>query len=48
MPGRDAATILMALGVGLGLMRSIDPCSPVHGLVEMLRLLIADPSPEPP
>jgi AcrR family transcriptional regulator len=39
MPGREAATTVLALGIGLGLMRSIDPSIPVHGLVDCLRLL---------
>jgi hypothetical protein len=39
MPGRDTATVLLALGVGLGLLRSIDPDIPVSGLIDILRLL---------
>jgi hypothetical protein len=39
MPAREAATILLALGVGLGLLRSIDPAIPVSGLIDTLRLL---------
>ncbi|HKV22370.1 MAG TPA: TetR/AcrR family transcriptional regulator [Mycobacterium sp.] len=39
MAGREAATTLLALGIGLGLMRSIDPSIPVDGLVDTLRLL---------
>jgi AcrR family transcriptional regulator len=39
MPSREAATVMLALGVGLGLMRSIDPSIPVNGLVDMLRLV---------
>ncbi|HZN80165.1 MAG TPA: TetR/AcrR family transcriptional regulator [Mycobacterium sp.] len=39
MPAREASTILLALGVGLGLLRSIDPAIPVSGLVDTLRLL---------
>ena len=39
MPSREAATVMLALGVGLGLMRSIDPSIPVNGLVDTLRLV---------
>lgn len=39
MPGRETATVLLALGVGLGLLRSIDPGIPVSGLIDTLRLL---------
>jgi AcrR family transcriptional regulator len=39
MPGREAATVLLALGVGLGLLRSINPDIPVSGLIDTLRLL---------
>jgi AcrR family transcriptional regulator len=39
MPGREAATVLLALGVGLGLLRSINPNIPVSGLIDTLRLL---------
>jgi AcrR family transcriptional regulator len=39
MPAREAATILLALGVGLGLLRSIDPSIPITGLIDTLRLL---------
>ena len=39
MPGRETATVLLALGVGLGLLRSIDPDIPVSGLIDTLRLL---------
>lgn len=39
MPSREAATVLLALGVGLGLMRSIDPSISVNGLVDTLRLV---------
>jgi AcrR family transcriptional regulator len=39
MPSRDAATVVLALGIGLGLMRSIDPSIPVSGLVDTLRLM---------
>jgi AcrR family transcriptional regulator len=38
VPGREIATIALALGIGLGLMRSIDPAIPVNGLVHTLRL----------
>jgi AcrR family transcriptional regulator len=39
MAGREVATTALALGIGLGLMRSIDPSIPVTGLVDTLRLL---------
>jgi hypothetical protein len=39
MASREAATVVLALGIGLGLMRSIDPSVPVNGLVDTLRLL---------
>ncbi|MDT7791684.1 MAG: hypothetical protein QOD59_1120, partial [Mycobacterium sp.] len=39
MPGRETATVLLALGVGLGLLRSINPDIPVSGLIDTLRLL---------
>ncbi len=44
LPSREAATGLLALGVGLGLMRSIDPSIPVDGLVDMLRLVAGQSS----
>jgi AcrR family transcriptional regulator len=43
MPSREAATVMLALGVGLGLMRSIDPSIPVKGLIDTLRLLAGQP-----
>jgi AcrR family transcriptional regulator len=43
MPAREAATILLALGVGLGLLRSIDPQIPVVGLIDTLKLLSGQP-----
>lgn len=43
MPSREAATVMLALGVGLGLMRSIDPSIPVNGLVDTLRLVAGQP-----
>jgi len=43
LPAREAATILLALGVGLGLLRSIDPQIPVSGLIDTLRLLSGQP-----
>jgi AcrR family transcriptional regulator len=43
MPSREAATVMLALGVGLGLMRSIDPSIPVDGLVDTLRLVAVQP-----
>jgi AcrR family transcriptional regulator len=39
MSSREVATIMLALGVGLGLMRSIDPSISVDGLIDTLRLL---------
>jgi hypothetical protein len=44
MPSRDAATVMLALGVGLGLMRSIDPSIPVKGLIDTLRLVAGESS----
>lgn len=38
-PGREAATVMLALGIGLGLMRSIDADVPVDGLMTVLRLV---------
>lgn len=43
MPGREAATVMLALGVGLGLLRSIDPDIPVNGLIDTLRLMTGQP-----
>ncbi len=43
LPSREAATVMLALGVGLGLMRSIDPDIPVNGLVDTLRLVTGQP-----
>ena len=43
MPGREAATVMLALGVGLGLMRSVDPSIPVNGLIDTLRLVAGQP-----
>jgi AcrR family transcriptional regulator len=39
LPGRETATVMLALGAGLGLLRSIDPDIPVDGLVDTLRLV---------
>ena len=39
LPGGETATVMLALGVGLGLLRSIDPAIPVNGLVDTLRLV---------
>jgi AcrR family transcriptional regulator len=39
MPGRETATVMLALGVGLGLLRSVDPAISVEGLIDALRLL---------
>ena len=43
LPSREAATVMLALGVGLGLMRSIDPSIAVNGLTDTLRLLAGQP-----
>lgn len=37
--GGETATVMLALGIGLGLLRSIDPSVPVDGLVDILRLV---------
>ena len=39
MPGRETATIVLALGIGLGLLHTIDRSVPVTGLVDTVRLL---------
>jgi hypothetical protein len=39
MQGRETATVLLALGVGHGLLRSVDPAIPVNGLIDTLGLL---------
>ena len=39
LPGGETAIVMLALGVGLGLLRSIDPSIPVNGLVDVLRLV---------
>jgi len=39
LPGRETATVMLALGVGLGFLRSIDPSIPVDGLIDTLRLV---------
>ncbi|TSE02025.1 TetR family transcriptional regulator [Skermania sp. ID1734] len=39
LPAREVATILLALGVGLGLFRAIDPSIPIDGLIDTLRIL---------
>jgi AcrR family transcriptional regulator len=39
MPGRETATIVLALGIGLGLLRTIDRSVPITGLVDTVRLL---------
>ena len=43
LPARESATILLALDVGLGLLRSIHPAIPVTGLIDTLRLLTRQP-----
>ncbi len=47
LPSREAATIVLALGVGLGLFRAIDPTIPVDGIVDVLTLLTRGPLPQP-
>jgi hypothetical protein len=37
--GRETATVMLGLGVGLGLLRSTDPSIPVKGFVDTLRLV---------
>jgi AcrR family transcriptional regulator len=39
MSGRETATVMLALGVGLGLLRSVDPAISVDGLIDALKLL---------
>jgi len=39
MPRDEMATVMLALGIGLGLLRSIDPGVPVSGLTDILRLV---------
>jgi AcrR family transcriptional regulator len=39
MPGRESAAVMLALGVGLGLLRSVDPAISVDGLIDALKLL---------
>jgi hypothetical protein len=43
MPARETATVMLALGVGLGLLRSIDPALSVDGLIDTLRLVTGQP-----
>jgi AcrR family transcriptional regulator len=43
MSGQEAATTMLALGAGLGLLRSIDPSIPVNGLIDTLRLITGQP-----
>lgn len=43
LPGRETATVLLALGIGLGLLRSINPEIPVSGLTDTLQLLTGQP-----
>ena len=40
---RETATVMLALGVGLGLLRSIDPAISVNGLIDTLRLVTGQP-----
>jgi AcrR family transcriptional regulator len=42
MPGRETATVMLALGVGLGLLRSVDPAISVDGLIDALKLLTGE------
>jgi AcrR family transcriptional regulator len=39
LPGREFATVMLALGAGLGLFRSINASIPVDGLVDTLGIL---------
>jgi len=39
LPSRELATVILALGAGLGLFRSFSPSIPVDGLVDTLRIL---------
>ncbi|WP_041302508.1 TetR/AcrR family transcriptional regulator [Mycolicibacterium rhodesiae] len=39
MPRDEIATVMLALGIGLGLLRSIDPGVPVNGLTDILSLV---------
>jgi AcrR family transcriptional regulator len=39
MPDGEAATVMLALSIGLGLLRSIDPTIPVDGLADVMRLV---------
>jgi AcrR family transcriptional regulator len=39
MPGRETATVMLGLGIGLGLLRSVDPAISVDGLIDALKLL---------
>lgn len=43
MAGPQIATVMLALGVGLGLLRSVDPSVPVNGLIDTLRLVTGQP-----
>jgi len=43
VPAREGATVMLALGIGLGLLRSIDPQIPVSGLIDTLGLLTGRP-----
>lgn len=40
VPGREAVTAMLALGIGLGLMRSIDPSIPANGVIGTLKLVV--------
>jgi len=42
--GRETATVMLALGIGLGLLRSIDPSIPVKGFVDTLRMVSGQPT----
>ena len=44
MSAREGATVMLALGIGLGLLRSIDPKIPVSGLIDTLGLLTGRPA----
>lgn len=42
LPSRELATTFLALGVGLGLFRTINPDVPVDGLIDTMRSLVRD------
>ena len=42
LPSRELATTFLALGVGLGLFRAVDPEIPIDGLIDTMRTLVRD------